>query len=81
MTIPIRHAVKRRTGVVHHSGKPIVVELVEGGKIVRMWLKGDRKKLTLTYQQMWVLASHNAALEARQAKARAREEKRRQANA
>jgi len=52
---PINRPLRRETREVER-GRPLVVELVPGGKILRIRPKGTRRWYTVTWRQVWVEA-------------------------
>ena len=45
------------------TSRPIVLQLVEGGKLVKLKLKGERTWYTVTVKQLWMLGAQNRASE------------------
>ncbi len=56
---------------------PLVVELSEGGKFMRIRPKGCRYWFTVTYRQIWIQGAHNAAVDRKVAKEAAKLERKR----
>jgi hypothetical protein len=64
--ITLKRNVTRETNLIdYRTRKPIVIQLVEGGDIVRIKAKGARTWYSVTYQQIWVLGAQNRAAEIR----------------
>lgn len=67
--IGLQRRVRRITNEIEpRSRRPLVIELVEGGRLVRIREKGRRTCYTVTYHQIWVQGARNAALAIKQAK-------------
>lgn len=79
--IRLNRTVRRQTAEIEpRSRRPLVIELIEGGRLVRIREKGRRTGYTVTYQQIFVLGARNRAVELKLAKQQRREERRKQRN-
>lgn len=79
MTTKLTRSVKRETAeVIPNTRRPLVIELCEGGRIVRIREKGRRTFYTVTYRQIWVEGARNEALRLKQEKAARKAELKRQ---
>lgn len=62
-------AVRRETGSVEpRSRRPFIVELCEGGHLVRIREKGRRTAYSVTYYDIWLAGARNVAIALKQAK-------------
>jgi hypothetical protein len=76
--IEVTRDVTRQTSEYdHRTRKPLVIRLVEGGKLVRLKVKGTRRWYTVTVKQIWLQGALNRAAELR-AEKKARREARKQ---
>lgn len=76
MATKLTRPVTRETSVIdHRTNKPLIIRLEEGGKIVRMKIKGERNWYTITIMQIYMLGASNKATEIKQAKAQAKADK------
>jgi hypothetical protein len=77
--IPVRRAVTREMADRdHRTGKPFVLRLVEGGRLVRIKVKGARTWFTVTVKQIWYLGAQNEVAERRARKKAEREARKRE---
>jgi hypothetical protein len=71
--------VARETAVIdHRRRRPLMIELCEGGKCVRMWVKGERTRYTIPYSTIWTAGAAIMAADQRAAKAQARADRKRE---
>lgn len=76
---PINRPVRRVTREIDtRTGRPIVIELMEGGRLVRVRAKGQRTAYVVPYKAIWMLGAKLRAAEIQAAKKAKREERRRQ---
>jgi hypothetical protein len=61
----------------HRTGKPLIIRLEEGGHLIRMKVKGERRWYTVRLAEVWFLGAKNRAAELRLEKAAKQTEKRR----
>ena len=59
----LHRAVRRVTNELHHSGRPLVIELEVGGKFIRIREKGRRSSYTVTYHAIYVMGARGRAAE------------------
>lgn len=79
MATKLTRAVKRETAeIIPTTRRPLIIELCEGGRIVRIREKGRRTFYTVTYRQIWVEGARNAAHALKLAKAARRAELKKQ---
>jgi|GEM_PF-4876082 len=71
-----RHVVRETTARDNRTGKPLMVELVEGGRLIRLWPKGCRRRYTVTVDQVYVQGWKNQAAQERAERATRRARKR-----
>lgn len=79
MAVSISRPLTRQTGVIHpRMRRPLMIRLVEGGKLVRIWAKGLRgdNVFTVTVDQIYQLGIKNKAAELKQRREQARAERR-----
>jgi hypothetical protein len=70
--------VKRETRVIDfRRRKPLVILLQEGGRLVRIKVKGERQWYTVTIEQIFQLGCQNRAVELRAEKLARRQQRRR----
>lgn len=80
--IRLTRPVTRETGERdQRTGRPIVLTLEQGGRLVRLRAKGCRKTYAVPIKEIWLLGARIAAQEIRQAKAVERERRRRKREA
>lgn len=78
MTTKLTRPVTRETADRDPSfGRTLMIRLDDGGRTLRLWVKGRRRKLTLTYADIYRFALAAEAKAIMQEKQRAREERRR----
>ena len=53
----------------HRSGKPLVIALMPGGRLLRIKVKGARRWYVVTVKQVWYQGALNRAAEIRAEKA------------
>ena len=59
---PLNRAVVRQTNEIDaRTGKPLVVRLEVGGRLVKIRPKGDQQWYSVTYAQIAVMGARNAA--------------------
>ncbi len=76
--IKVNRAVTRETGILdHRTRRPLVLQLVPGGKLVRIKVKGSRRWYAVTVGQILLQGALNKAAELRAEKKARREEQRR----
>lgn len=69
----LERAVTRQTAILNpRRRRPYVIRLKEGGKIVEMWVKGERTRYTVPYEQIFLLGARIRAQELKEAKAKAK---------
>lgn len=78
MTTLDKRGVRRETNTLDpvKRRRVLVVMLEQGGRLLRVKVKGDRKWYTCTFEQIYRLGCHNRAQEIRQAKAEAKKARR-----
>lgn len=59
----------------HRTRKPLVIRLEEGGRLVRIKVKGARTWYTVTVREIWVAGARNKAAELRAERIRRRQER------
>lgn len=76
---PITRTVRRVTREIDtRTGRPIVIELIEGGRLVRVRAKGQRTAYTVPYKAIWLLGARLRAAEIQAEKKAKKEERKRQ---
>ena len=75
----LNRRVVRETGVIdYRRRKPLMIELMEGGHRMRLWIKGDRKiKYLIPLHLVFQAAVRLKVREDKEAKAKARQERKR----
>lgn len=58
LTRPVTRQTSERD---HRTGKPLVIRLEEGGRLVRMKVKGSRTWYTIGVKEIWVAGARNKA--------------------
>jgi predicted HAD superfamily Cof-like phosphohydrolase len=76
MTTKLTRRVVRETSVREQGGRPLMIELVEGGRLLRVWPKGRRQRYTVTIEQLYVQGWKNKAADERAARDEARRARR-----
>lgn len=78
MATPLTRRVVRETTLFTHRRptKPILVCLEEGGKLMRLWVKGERTKYTVSIQAVYELGARIRLEEIREEKRNAKLERR-----
>lgn len=71
---PLTRPVTRRTAELHR-GRPLVITLEEGGRLIRIREKGRRSSYAVTYTQVFYLGAQNRAAEIKREKLAARKAK------
>ncbi len=62
--IGVTRTITRVTDVIdHRTNQPFVLQLVAGGKLVRIRPKGCRRWFTVTVRQIWMEGARNAVAE------------------
>ena len=56
----------------HRTGKPLIIKLEAGGKLVKLKVKGERSWYTVTIKQILVMGAQNLVAEQRRLKAEAK---------
>lgn len=69
-----RPVTRQMSEVDYRTRQPFVLQLVPGGRLVRIKTKGSRTWYTVTIQQIWQAGARNRLIEVRQAKDRRRAE-------
>ena len=73
MATKLTRAVVRETSEIdHRTRKPYIIKLEEGGKLVKLKVKGERSWYTVTVRQLVVLGGRNKVEEERRLKAERR---------
>jgi hypothetical protein len=62
----------------HRTGRPFVLQLVEGGKVVRVKVKGSRTWFAVTVRQIYLEGARNFVAERKAAKRAEREARKRE---
>ncbi len=74
--IEVKRPVTRvTTEIDYRTRKPLVIQLVPGGKLVRIKVKGERNWFTVTMKQLYMLGASNRASEIKAEKKARREER------
>lgn len=77
--IQVTRPVTRQTAEIdHRTRKPLVIQLVPGGRLVRVKPKGSRKWYTVTVRQIYLQGALNLVAEKRAAKRAEREARKRE---
>ena len=77
--IELRRPVTRVTAERdHRTGRPLVIRLEEGGRLVRMRAKGTRRWYTVSVKEIWLCGARNRAQEIRAERKARKEERKRQ---
>lgn len=61
-----------------YQGRPIIVRLEAGGRLIRVKQKGQRKWHTATVEQLFFAAAKNTAVEIKRLKDEAKKERKKQ---
>jgi hypothetical protein len=66
MPLSITHVIVRELPIHdHRTGKPLVLTLEPGSKLIRIRVKRERRSYWVTLDQLWHLAASNRAAELR----------------
>lgn len=77
--IKVKRRVVRETGETdQRTGKPIAIALEVGGRVIKLWAKGNRTAYTVSVKQIWIAGAYNAAQDIKRRKLEAKEERKRQ---
>ena len=77
--ITVKRTITRETAEIdYRTRKPFVIQLVPGGKLLRIKTKGARRWFIVTVKQIWMQGAVNRAAELRAERKAAREAKRKE---
>lgn len=71
-----RQVVRETAEVDYRTRRPFVIQLVPGGRLVRIKVKGYRHWFTVTIKQIWLQGAMNRAAELRAEKIARRKDRR-----
>jgi len=78
MAVKLKKRVVRETNEVDsRTGKPLIIMLAEGGKLVRIKVKNERTWYTVSIKEIYVMGGRNKADDIKREKLARKEERKR----